>query len=342
MLYHLLSHALGYAPASPVPAAIDWRTVIDTAQAQGVAPLAFVGLQHYTAAGGTAPAEATGELFALALQAQQAYKRRWKATQHIADILAADGIQMVVLKGASIAQYYAHPEARVSVDVDFVPVGAGQPLYDCANDIIERSGIAVKRGSKRLSIHSNFQYGGVAFECHHRIASCSTIGGVNDALLTLLAEEGTGQVGGTNVYMPGPRFTQAQCVLHAYSHMLGNDISLRMLVDFAVLGCSRGIDLALPSPGLQRFMHCMAGLAAQRLGATVPRDFKHDERGEALLESYFYSPRNYTGGLPLAKRYAARLRSVRDNWARYKEFADVSPITATCRRIRNRLTNITD
>ena len=47
------------------------------------------------------------------------FKKKWKAACSLSSLLGEHGIEAVVLKGRSIAQYYPIPEHRYSCDLDF-------------------------------------------------------------------------------------------------------------------------------------------------------------------------------------------------------------------------------
>lgn len=101
----------------------DLADVLSRAGRHGVLAIAVDGLEKLPRASRPGTSKLMG-WFGQVLKQEQQYRRNWAVACQLADLWKSKGIEAVVLKGRSLAQYYPRPEHRYSCDLD-VFIGDG-------------------------------------------------------------------------------------------------------------------------------------------------------------------------------------------------------------------------
>ncbi|MBR2732340.1 MAG: nucleotidyltransferase family protein [Clostridia bacterium] len=142
-LMHLFGCGARGVPASPPKTPVDWERVAKLASDQSVTYTAAIALKRDPL--GCPPA--TRERL-LSSARGAAVKNLLKTEQilSVVNAMQAAGIKTLVIKGADVARFYAHPELRVSADTDLLVAPQDEAA---ALAFLERSGFPLKK--KRAS-----------------------------------------------------------------------------------------------------------------------------------------------------------------------------------------------
>jgi len=136
-------------------------------------------------------------------------------------------VQLTLLKGRSVAQYYPVPEHRYSCDVDVFSF-----QFDKACEVLEAMGIVLE---KAMYKDVSFEMDGVHFELHKFITPVR--GNENlkrfEKYLRLLLECESDS--GKGLSMPPLMFTALLWVEHALGDLLHGHLAFRQFVDWVVL-----------------------------------------------------------------------------------------------------------
>ena len=172
--------------------------------------------------------------YAVAQGNKQRYQIRVKTIRELAEMFAEGGLDMMVFKGAALAQLYPNPEWRVFSDIDFY-------LYEewkKGVEVMDRHGV---KNEPYYHHNTNATLNGVLLENHydfverlnHRLNLV-----LDDELKEMAREEGKSlkatflddQV--TNVYMMTPTMNAVFLMRHMSAHYVSESIPLRMLNDW--------------------------------------------------------------------------------------------------------------
>lgn len=94
-----------------------------------------------------------------------AYTLILREQQAVTELLTANGITPVVLKGTSAGMYYPHPECRTMGDIDLI---VPKKAFDTACNILKQNGYEEFRGISRR--HFAFRKNGIILELHHHFS----------------------------------------------------------------------------------------------------------------------------------------------------------------------------
>ena len=211
----------------------DWEKTLSMASLHGVLPVVMqffegrkiedkdvrkVVLKWYAAAQGN----------------KQRYQIRVQTIRQLAEMFAEERMDMMVFKGAALAQLYPHPDWRVFSDIDFYLYGE----WKKGVEVMERHGV-----KNQPYIHHNTEatLHGVLLENHYdfveRLNHRHNLI-LDDDLKKMAKEEGRsmkatfmdGHV--ANVYMMTPTMNAVFLMRHMSAHFVSESIPLRMLIDW--------------------------------------------------------------------------------------------------------------
>lgn len=100
----------------------DWDKVLTLAAEQGVLPV-IIPLLTNIAFDDRDSRMMLVEWYAIAQQNEQRYAMRLDVMQYLAKIFGQDGIDIMFMKGAVLAQLYSEPTWRVFNDIDYYLFG---------------------------------------------------------------------------------------------------------------------------------------------------------------------------------------------------------------------------
>lgn len=253
-----------------IPAGVNWSKVFVDAGINGVSAICYEAVKRL-------PASAQPD-FSLMLRwdvsaqgIREGFRHRHEVTGELRDILAGRGVDMLLLKGETLADNYPQPELRESGDVDFVALAGLDPQagFAACNSFVESLGMKLESQEK----HSSFEYRGVHFE-NHTLEQTEGYNRVHHRTMALLKESLPKSVRRSDGCLELDPVTQAVFVVkHAAQHLCysGGKIALRMLLDLALLlrrhpEVLEEWDSALKSVGLRRFAKVMLCATEMLLG----------------------------------------------------------------------------
>ena len=217
------------------------------------------------------------------------FKKNWSATCSLSSLLGEHGIEAVVLKGHSIAQYYPIPEHRFSCDLDLLVAGDD---WERACEILEAKGIRLER---EVYKEVEFTFEGVYVELHRLITPVrgnKTLLRFERYLRNVLKESPKTYFEGTKLVCPPLRFIVMLYIEHALGDLLHGKLTLKHVVDWVVLRKQEidraEIEARCKDFGFYRFLMLMDALAdvvegKMELASLAP---SHRE----VMDSFFVIP----------------------------------------------------
>lgn len=249
-LFKLLHIALTDSRDYIIPEDADWTMLFQLACEQGIVAIACNGLQKITNAGIKIIALSDTEqgkvlkysMIGQAMTVEETCKNQLTAASKLSKLWADNGIRTLVLKGMAFGSYYPVPNYRPCVDMDCYLCGK----YEEGNNVVEQQGIEVKKEDYR---HSTFFFDNLHVE-NHKI--CTTVRGRKQRkvfekyLRSLLDNETSTRIEGSNLEVPCPMFNALYFLQHAHRHFLRESITLRHVCDWAMITdkCKDKIDWA--------------------------------------------------------------------------------------------------
>ena len=190
------------------------------------------------------------------------FKKKWKATCSLSSLLGEHGIEAVVLKGHSIAQYYPIPEHRYSCDLDLFVAGDD---WERACEILEAKGILLER---EVYKEVEFSFKGVHVELHRYITPVrgnNTLLRFEKYLRNILKAGPKMYFEGTRLVCPPLMFNVMLYIEHALGDLLHGKLTLKHVVDWVVLRKQEidrvEIEARCKVFGFHRFLMLMDALA---------------------------------------------------------------------------------
>ena len=211
----------------------DWERLLSTASLHGVLPV----VMHFFEGRKIEDKDVRKVIlkwFAVAQGNKQRYQIRVRTICQLAQMFAEEKMDMMVFKGAALAQLYPDPEWRVFSDIDFYLYGE----WKKGVDVMERHGI-----KNRPFYHHNTEatLNGVLLENHydfverlnHRLNLV-----LDDELKKMAQEEGKTMKATfvndniTNVYVMTPTMNAVFLMRHMSAHYVSESVPLRMMNDW--------------------------------------------------------------------------------------------------------------
>lgn len=222
---------------APELSSAEWDELLEFASNQGVLPVIIQHLNNAIPTGVTSMGkEQLLQWIGISLQNEQNYKQRLSVMRKLARIFGKEGIDIMFLKGASLAQMYPNPEWRVFSDVDYYLFGASERGIE----LLAQKGI---ENSEYYHHHTQASMDDVLIENHYDFVErvnhkCDLI--LDDALKELAAKEGHA-VKATflgedvnNAYLMTPTMNAIFLMRHMSAHFVSETIPLKMLYDWAL------------------------------------------------------------------------------------------------------------
>ncbi|MGI6122879.1 MAG: nucleotidyltransferase family protein [Acetivibrionales bacterium] len=215
----------------------DWDEVLEMSSSQGVLPIVLQKLNEANPKGGTPMVkEQLLQWIGVTLQNEQNYKLRLYVMRELAAIFGKEGIDIMFLKGASLAQLYPNPEWRVFSDVDYYLYGDSEKGIK----LLAEQGI---QNSDYYHHHTQASFNGVLIENHYDFVErinhkCDVV--LDDALKELATREGHAvkaeflEEDLKNAYLMTPTMNAIFLMRHMSAHFVSETVPLRMLYDWAL------------------------------------------------------------------------------------------------------------
>ena len=201
--------------------------------------------------------------------------RNFDEHSELHELMTANGVAYVVLKGLASAMYYPEPSLRTAGDVDFL---VSMDKTDEAGMLLESIGFVVDHSEEDYGIHIAYSRPPMSiWELHH------TVNGIPDNALgriiqaeidETIATARKAEVDGAACLVPDPYHHGLILLLHTASHLTSEGVGLRHLCDWVVFASSLSdpefrvmFEKKLKSFGLWRFAQVLTLLGIQYLGA---------------------------------------------------------------------------
>lgn len=272
---------------------VKWEEVIKIASAHGLSAIAFDGLEKALDRNpewrNEIPKPLLMQWYGLYVQQTALFKKNWNVACSLASLLGENGIEAVVLKGRSIAQYYPTPEHRYSCDLDLFIAGDD---WERACDMLEAKGISLER---EVYKEVEFLYDGMNVELHRYITPVrgnKTLLRFERYLREVLKDNPKRYFEGTRLLCPPLMFTVMLYIEHALGDLLHGKLTLKHVVDWVVLRKQEidrtEIESRCIEFGFHRFLCLMDALADVVEGkaemASLPSSYRE------VIDSFFVIP----------------------------------------------------
>ena len=320
VLFKLIRIALGKEGLTPspspegegsfaLPAAVDWKTVIDMSFEQGVAALAVDGLQRIydrLEVSGERLAcledldspeleDLKYEWFGEVMNCEQDYEAYRQTIAHLAKVYEERGFGMMLLKGFGLSLNYPVPSHRPTGDIDIYNFGQWRE----ADKAIEALGIEIDNSHHH---HTVFNFEGQMVENHYDFINVHShlSNRKIEAAFKAMAEDRTKAVrytfpDGTGMYLPSADLNALFTLRHCALHFASEEMTLRQLLDWALFVDRHSGEVdwdffwkQTEMMGMTKFALCMCSIAGQRLGMDeavfhIPERFAAFASNEAAL-----------------------------------------------------------
>ncbi len=206
---------------------VSWDRLFKLAAKQGVLAIAYDGLETYHYA--HLPKRIKIQWRLSVEQIESGYHRQKEAIRWISSLLTKHNIDLIILKGHSLALYYPNPKHRECGDIDIFLCGK----YDEGNKLFTEQKIKIDYSGDK---HSKFVVNGVPVENHKTLLNVSLNEcdrNLEQYLLKILKDEGfvVSNHGDYHYNMPSFNFTALFLARHTIVHFLSSGLVLRHLLD---------------------------------------------------------------------------------------------------------------
>ena len=271
----------------------DWNEMINIASAHGLSAIAFDGLEKALDSNperrNEMPTQLLLQWYGQSVHQTALFKKKWKAACSLSSLLGEHGIEAIVLKGRSIAQYYPIPAHRYSCDLDLFVAGDD---WERACKILEVKGIWLER---EVYKEVAFSFEGVHVELHRYITPVrgnKTLLRFEKYLRNILKESPKMYFEGTRLVCPPLMFTVMLYIEHALGDLLHGKLTLKHVADWVVLRKLEidraGIEARCRDFGFYRFLMLMDSLADVVEGKMEMTSLPSSHR--EVMESFFVIP----------------------------------------------------
>ena len=339
--------AFGAESDLSVSEGVDWPALVALATEQGVAALAYDGLQKCYEADPKLSLPLDRELkavkydwFGSTLNVEMEYEKQWKAVSSLSKMFAAEGLRTIVLKGFALSSCYPVLQHRYSCDFDCFLICDGpvtdRSAFEQGNRVMEVAGAKVDRSFYK---HSSAKFEDVKVENHLFLVGwrgSRRWKRFEVELEQMLEVPGAlHALSDTDLLVGPPLFNALFFMRHAQVHFLIEEgISLRHVCDWAMFLHHYGQELDWPAfksycdrYGLSRLAASLTRLAGHVCGIPTPSgydldpaDLTTDDRRllDDILALGKHSSQPKT-------RLGTALRILRSGW-KFRAFSDETPL----------------
>lgn len=241
-----LSTELTSSPEQLFDGVVEWAEVYKYAAKQGVAAIAWEGLNKIENQGIIAPeflpSKAIKLPWAYGVEKQiKRYRKQEHTIKKLATALSQHDIMLMVLKGYGLSLDYPTPEHRSCSDVDIWLFGK----HDLANEVIAKQlGIDIDNDKHH---HTVFYIDGVMIENHYDFLNINAHRSNRDIERELRASIEIGatpiNIDNTQVWRPSTNGHALFLLRHAASHFASVEIVLRHVTDWGMFIKRHNLDI---------------------------------------------------------------------------------------------------
>ena len=195
----------------------DWDAVLQEAERQSVLGVAAAAV----------PAEKQREWINKTTLFTAHFIRILHCQSALCDLLKANGIPTVILKGTAAAVYYPTPSQRSLGDIDFI---VPQDLFDQAEVLLANNGYSVEDDPK-YPRHVDVRKDGISFEMHRFFSDRDCRANVDPFIFSGMQHAETGTLYHTAFPMLPPKENGLVLLAHI-AHHLREGLGLRQIIDW--------------------------------------------------------------------------------------------------------------
>ena len=272
LLLQVISAAL-FGMKAPDVASDQLMPLVDESKAQAVFPLVFSVLdsqlqeklspEQYT--------DCNEEFFRYAIAGTQNFAEHGE----LHELMTANKLLYVAMKGLASAMYYPEPNLRSMGDVDFL---VAKENVSQAGKLLESIGFAVDHGEEDDGIHISYKRPPMSiWELHHSVNGIpnNDVGELIKAEMDkVISTAETVEVDGSTCRLPDKLHHGLIMLLHTASHLTSEGVGLRHLCDWVVFASALSdaefreiFEKKLKRFGLWRFAQVLTLLGINYLGA---------------------------------------------------------------------------
>jgi hypothetical protein len=272
LLLQVISAAL-FGKKAPNVASDRLIPLVDESKAQAVYPLAFSVLDNQLQEKLTAEQynECSEEFFRYAIAGTQNFAEH----SELHELMTANEMPYVAIKGLASAMYYPEPNLRSMGDVDFL---VAKENVSRAGKLLEGIGFAVDHGEEDDGIHIAYKRPPMSiWELHRSVNGIpnNEIGDLIRAEMDMaIPTAEVAEVDGSTCYLPDKLHHGLIMLLHTASHLTSEGVGLRHLCDWVVFASTLSdaefreiFEKKLKRFGLWRFAQALTLLGIRYLGA---------------------------------------------------------------------------
>lgn len=272
LLLQVISAAL-FARKTPNVAADQMIPLVDESKAQAVYPLAFsvIDSQLQEKLSPEQYADCNEEFFRYAIAGTQNFSEHGE----LHELMTANDMPYVAMKGLASAMYYPEPNLRSMGDVDFL---VAKENASQAGKLLESIGFAVDHGEEDDGIHIAYTRPPMSiWELHHSVNGIpnNDVGELIQAEMDkAISTAETVEVDGSTCCLPDKLHHGLIMLLHTASHLTSEGVGLRHLCDWVVFASALSdaefreiFEKKLKRFGLWRFAQALTLLGIRYLDA---------------------------------------------------------------------------
>lgn len=281
----------------------EWQEVMALAERQGVLAIAVDGLQvlmeaHKGEIIAVKESPAEWQMWLLEnigqlTQYEVMNHQQKKVVEELSEMMAAEGVRMMVFKGQANAALYPCPEHRAVGDIDCWLFGDAEK----GDEIAKAHGAEVSFDWYR---HSKIDYKGETIENHrvmsHTRGSKAKQAMENDLRFMVNGEWLTVIDGCGKAMMPSPQFNACFLTYHGSHHFLSEGLRMKQILDWAMF-LKKEQDKVdwnaywdfYKRYKLERFASLMTYIATEYLGVETNTNFTNDTNIKVLAEKVMKS-----------------------------------------------------
>lgn len=282
-----------------LPKDVDWESVFNLANTQGVAAICLDGLQRLNLSAAV-PSVLKMRWIGATLRQEQLFNAQWRAAATLAKVWHDAGAQTYVMKGFVLAEMYPRPAARYSCDMDCFLIKRHECFGEKGDEVIEEKGIEIDRSYYK---NSKFCVKGLTVENHRYLLP---VKGSTKAkrfekwLRTQVETSEPVYIGETFLQTPSALFNAVYILAHAQEHFFEEGITLKHICDWGMLIKSYADNVdwnewqyVCKENGLLLFGYAMSRLANKICGVGIPFECERDEETDRqLLNDILYRKPN--------------------------------------------------
>ncbi len=326
-LYALIRSGLRIEDAN-LTEKVNWNQLYNLASEHGVIALVAEGVSKALEEGLSTEGlytELRHQFVFDMIGAEQTYLAIWQSSKHLAELYHDHGIKIWALKGFVTSSFYPKPQQRIFCDFDCYLSD-----FKLGNEIVRQQGVEVAGSYK----HATFNFEGVHVENHQ---FCTHFRGRKKAyqfellLQQVMQQDEIEYLDGSYIEKPTPLFNALFLTHHARSHFFDERVSLRQVIDWAMLmnyyredGLEWGEFIAISREyGLLAFAQAMSRMAKHVCHVEIPFVCpSNDLLDKMLLDDMFSKSQiHVVYGTGMKARWQILRNKFKGRW-KYRYFSD--------------------